>query len=89
MIPYLLLQIVVVPVIASLAMIFVRPGKNRHCAWIAIVALAYTTLLLTLAGIRIYAGEIILEQYPIGPDVSFNLMADGLSLPVAVIINLI
>ena len=89
MMPYLLLQIVVVPVIASLAMIFTRPAKNRQCAWIAIAALAYTSLLLALAGIRIYAGEVILEQYPIGPDVSFNLMADGLSLPVAFIINLI
>ncbi len=77
MIPYLLLQIVVVPVIASLAMIFIRPGKNRQSAWIAIVSLAYTSFLLALAGIRIYAGEIIFEQYPIGPDVSFNLMADG------------
>jgi NADH-quinone oxidoreductase subunit M len=85
----MLLQIVVVPVIVSLAMIFARPGKNRHSAWIAIVSLIYTSLLLALAGIRIYAGEIILEQYPIGPDVSFNLMADGLSLPVALIINLI
>ena len=89
MIPYLLLQIVVVPVIASLAMILIRPRKNRQSAWIAIVSLAYTSLLLALAGIRIYAGEIIFEQYPIGPDVSFNLMADGLSLPVAFIINLI
>jgi NADH-quinone oxidoreductase subunit M len=89
MVPYLLLQIVVVPVIASLAMMFTRPAKNRQCAWVAIGALTYTSLLIALAGIRIYAGEIILEQYPIGPDVSFNLMADGLSLPVAFIINLI
>ena len=87
--PYLLLQIVAVPLIASMAMLLVRPAKNRRPAWIAIAAVAYTTLLLVLAGLRVSAGEIIFEQYPIGPDFSFNLSGDGLSLPVGLIINLI
>ena len=87
--PYLLLQIVAVPLAASLGMIGVRPAKNRRPAWIAIAAVTYTTLLLVMAGLRISAGETIFEQYPIGPDFSFNLSSDGLSLPVGLIINLI
>ena len=89
MTPYLLLQIVAVPLAASCAMLLVRPGKNAYPAWIVIAALAYTTLLLVITGAHIYSGEILLEHYKIGPDVSFDLMADGLSLPVALIINLI
>jgi len=89
MIPYILLQIVAVPLVASWAAFLIRPRKNRRPAWIAVAALCYTTLLLALAGLRIYEGEILHEQYPIGPQVSFNLLADGLSLPVALIINLI
>ncbi len=78
MIPYILLQIVAVPLVASWAAFLIRPRKNRWSAWIAIAALCYTTLLLVLAGWRVYAGEIIREQYAIGPQVSFNLLADGL-----------
>jgi NADH-quinone oxidoreductase subunit M len=89
MLPLILLQIVVVPLLASCAMLFIRPGKNSHPAWIAISALFYTTVLLIIVGMHIYSGEVVFEQYEIGPDVSFNLKADGLSLPVALIINLI
>ena len=87
--PYILLQIIAVPLVASWGALLVVPRKNRWPAWIAIAALCYTTLLLVLAGWKVYAGEILHEQYAIGPQVSFNLLADGLSLPVALIINLI
>jgi len=62
MIPYILLQIVAVPLVASWATLLVVPRKNRWPAWIAIAALCYTTLLLVLAGWRVYTGEIIHEQ---------------------------
>ena len=87
--PYILLQIVAVPLVASCATFLIRPCKDRRPAWIAIAALCYTMLLLVLVGLQIYEGEILHEQYAIGPQVSFNLLADGLSLPVALIINLI
>ncbi len=89
MMPYILLQIVAVPLVASWAAFLIRPARNRRPAWIAIGALCYTTLLLVLAGWQIYKGEVLHERYGIGPQISFNLLADGLSLPVAVIINLI
>ena len=90
MMPYLLLQIVALPLVASVVIGFSRTAnKSRKSSWIAIATLAYTTLLLGIAGLRIYAGEVIFEKYPLGPEVSLNLLADGLSLPVALIINLI
>jgi NADH-quinone oxidoreductase subunit M len=89
MIPFELLQIVVVPLIASAAMLLLPAGRNRRPAWIAVAALAYTTFLLTMAGVRVYHGGPRLEVYPLGPEMSFNLMADGLSLPVAFVVNLI
>ena len=89
MMPYTLLQIIAVPLVASWVTLLVAPRKNQWPAWIAIAALCYTTLLLVFAGWNVYAGEILHEQYAIGPLVSFNLLADGLSLPVALIINLI
>ena len=46
-------------------------------------------MLLGLAGVRVLHQGPIFEKYRIGPEVSLNLLADGLSLPVALIINLI
>ena len=88
--PYLLLQIVIVPIAVSVVIGFTRNAKKaRRSGWIAIATLSYTTLILGIAGLRIYAGEVIFEKYPLGPEISLNLLADGLSLPVALIINLI
>jgi NADH-quinone oxidoreductase subunit M len=89
MIPFLLLQTIVVPMVASLAMLFLPAGKTRQPAVIAVAALTYTTFLLGMAGVRIYAGDTIVERYPIGPLAGFNLLADGLSLPIAFFVNLI
>ncbi len=85
----LLLQTVFLPMVASVAVLVIRPGKHRRPAWITVATLGYTTVLLAVAFARISSGKVILEQYPIGPDVSFSLLADGISLPVALIINLI
>ena len=86
---YLLLQIVLVPLVSSVIILFPRSGKGYHSGWIAIGTLAYTSALLILAGVRVYHHGPVFEGYPLGPDVSLNLLADGLSLPVALIINLI
>ena len=88
--PYLLLQIVIVPLAVSAVIGFTRNAKKpRRSGWIAIATMSYTTLLLGIAGLRIYGGEVIFEKYLLGPDINLNLLADGLSLPVALIINLI
>jgi NADH-quinone oxidoreductase subunit M len=84
-----LLQIVVIPLIASWAMLLLRPGRSKAPAMVAVGALAYTTVLLLVSGARIAESGRLVEQYRFGPGVNFNLLADGLSLPVALIINLI
>ncbi|MDI6885424.1 MAG: proton-conducting transporter membrane subunit [archaeon] len=93
MIPYILLQIVVVPVIASLFILITRRKIGRKARFIPCITLLYTTALLFIAGISVYQGigekTKIVEEYVWGPNVTFGLLADGLSLPVALIINMI
>jgi NADH-quinone oxidoreductase subunit M len=87
--PYLLLQIVCVPLVAAALVLAVRSRKGTVAGWLAIASLAYTTVLLVAAGLQVHESGRILESYPLGPDVSLNLLADGLSLPVGVIVNFI
>ena len=87
--PFALLQIVFVPLAASLAMLIVRPGRHRWPAWITIAAIAYTTLLLAFVTLHVSGGEMIVERYPVGPHLNISLAADGLAIPVALVINLI
>ena len=57
--PYLLLQIVAVPLVASVVIGLTRTAnKSRQSGWIAIATLSYTTVLLGIAGLRIYSGEV-------------------------------
>ena len=88
--PHVLLQIVVVPIIASFLILFSRPIVGWKAGWIAVASLVYTSVLLCLTGLNIYQGIPVYEGYPlIGNYMKFDLMADGLSLPIALIINLI
>jgi formate hydrogenlyase subunit 3/multisubunit Na+/H+ antiporter MnhD subunit len=89
MIPYILLQTILVPVIAILIILLTRHKIGRNVRWIPIITLLYTTVLLFIAGINVYRGRPILEEYVWGPYVTFGLLADGLSIPVALIINII
>jgi len=86
---HLLLQTVFVPIIAAVLILVFHSKKGFHAGWITIVSLIYTSILLGLAGINIYQGGSVFEGYAIGPNVGLNLLADGLSLPIALIINII
>jgi len=88
MIPYILLQIVVMPVITSMFIFLTRYKLGKKAGWIAGITLLYTTALLSLVGIRVYQGEIISEEYLSFPMVNLHLLADGLSIPIALIMNL-
>ncbi len=88
MIPYILFQITAVPIIASVFIFLTRPRLGEKAGWIVGITLLYTTALLCMVGIRVYQGTIIYEEYPLAPAVNFNLLADGLSIPVALIMNL-
>jgi formate hydrogenlyase subunit 3/multisubunit Na+/H+ antiporter MnhD subunit len=87
MMPYILLQTVVMPVIASIFILLTRYKTGRKAGWIAAGTLIYTTALLCIVGMSVSQGEIIFEEYPFGL-LNFNLLADGLSVPVALIMNL-
>lgn len=88
MMPYILLQIVTVPVFASLFILLTRSRLGAKAGWISGASLLYTTFLLLLVSFRVYKGEIVYEEYIIGPLVNFNFLADGLSTPIALIMNL-
>jgi formate hydrogenlyase subunit 3/multisubunit Na+/H+ antiporter MnhD subunit len=89
MIPYILLQTMLVPLMASLFILVTRRIIGKKARFIPIIALLYTTALLFIATISVYQGTPILEEYVWGPYVTFGLLADGLSIPVALIINII
>jgi NADH-quinone oxidoreductase subunit M len=88
---FALLQIVFVPALASLIVFLGRNRFGRAAGWIAAASLGYTTLLLLAAAYRIHQGTLqIHEQYLlIAPDISLGLMADGLSISVALISNIL
>ncbi|SVB79867.1 uncharacterized protein METZ01_LOCUS232721, partial [marine metagenome] len=80
--PNLLLQILVTPVLASLLIFLTRRTLGRLAGWIAALALTYTTGLVTLVGVEVYGGKVLVEEYLlIAPGIRLGLMADGLSLP--------
>ncbi len=85
----LLLKTIIIPILASVIILCMKSAKGRYAGWIAIIALVYTTTLLICTGTVVYKEGRIFEAYPLGPDVSLNLLADGLSISVAIVINLI
>lgn len=89
MTPLLLLKTIIIPIFASVAILCIPSRKGGYAGWIAIIALLYTTVLSITAGFIVYGEGGIFEAHPIGPDVSLNLLADGLGISVAIIINLI
>ncbi len=86
-----LLQIVFIPALTSLFLFLFRHALGKKAGWIATLSLIYTTLLLTLTGFRIYQGSHrIYEEYLlISPNITLGLMADGLSISVALISNIL
>jgi formate hydrogenlyase subunit 3/multisubunit Na+/H+ antiporter MnhD subunit len=87
--PCILLQLLLLPLTAALVILLTRSRDGRHAGWIAIAVLGYTSLLLCRMALRVFTEGRVLERYGIGPAVNLNLAADGLSLPVALVVNLI
>ncbi|WP_291321987.1 proton-conducting transporter membrane subunit [Desulfonatronospira sp.] len=91
MMPSILLQIIFVPALAALVILLFRFQLGMKAGWVAVAGLAYTTLLLLLAFFNVYKGAPIEETYQIlkSPDISITLVADGLSIAVAFICNIL
>ncbi len=91
-IPYALLQTIVVPLVAAGAVYPLSRKLGRNVGWMVFAVLVYTTLLLFLTGLGIYnGGAPIKELYPWAPSagLTFGFLADGLSLPVALIMSMV
>lgn len=93
LIPYALLQTIAVPLVAApiLALLGKKIGKNT--GWIVAAILSYTTFLLILTGVALWNGAGQIEEQYVWSTAIFNLKlgfkADGLSLPVAFVMNLV
>jgi NADH-quinone oxidoreductase subunit M len=91
-IPYVLLQTIIFPLVAAGAVYPLSRRLGKNVGWVAFAVLLYTTLLLLLAGLGIYnGGAPITELYPWAPSVglTFGFFADGLSLPVALVMSIV
>jgi formate hydrogenlyase subunit 3/multisubunit Na+/H+ antiporter MnhD subunit len=92
-IPYLLLQTIVVPLITALACILLRKKFGKKVGWVASAAMVYVTILLAYVGLTIWSeGGTFIESYQwqtVVFDLKFGFLADGLSLPVALILSLL
>jgi formate hydrogenlyase subunit 3/multisubunit Na+/H+ antiporter MnhD subunit len=88
---YLLLLSVLLPILGALVcyLASVRLGKN--VGWVAFGFLFLSTALLLLFGTDAWNGTPIIESYaaPSGTPLSFGFLADQLSYPVVVLIDLV
>lgn len=92
-IPYVLLQVILVPIAAAIVCIPLGRRYGAKAGWVAVGALAYTTLLLVNVGLNLWNGQAPLYEVYYWSTATFSLsfgfLADGLGLPVALIMNLV
>ncbi|MGD1054977.1 MAG: proton-conducting transporter membrane subunit [Nitrososphaerales archaeon] len=91
-IPYVLLQTIILPLVAAGAVYPLSQRLGKNVGWVAFAVLSYTTLLLLLVGFGIYnGGAPIKELYIWAPSagLTFGFLADGLSLPVALVMSIV
>ena len=92
---YILLQSVVVPLVAALLCYVIAPKAGKLVGWLAFAALCASTLVLVAFGWnQLYAGGSgagVSEYYTWAPTagLTFGFLADGLSFPVAILVNLV
>jgi NADH-quinone oxidoreductase subunit M len=90
---YLLLQSVVVPLAAAAICYIAAPRLGKLVGWIAFAAIFLTTFLLVgLGWSQLFSGgSPISESYTWAPTagLTFGFLADGLSFPVAILVNLV
>jgi NADH-quinone oxidoreductase subunit M len=91
--PYLLLQTVLIPIFFAPVIVLVGRRIGKRVGWVVFGVLTYTNLLLLVAATDLWGGGTpVLEEYMWSTSLfalKIGLMADGLSLPVALIMNII
>jgi formate hydrogenlyase subunit 3/multisubunit Na+/H+ antiporter MnhD subunit len=92
-IQYLLLQSVIIPIVAALLCYLIAPKAGRWVGWLAFASLFVATSLLVIFGwSQLFSGgPSITESYSWAPTagLTFGFLADGLSYPVAILVNLV
>ncbi|MGP8056349.1 MAG: complex I subunit 4 family protein [Nitrososphaerales archaeon] len=91
-IPYALLQTIILPLVAAGAVYPLSRRLGKNVGWVAFAVLLYTTLLLFSTGVGLYfGGAPVSESYKWAPSIglTFGFFADGLSLPVALVMSLV
>ncbi len=91
-IPLVLLQVVLVPLVAAVVSFAAGGRLGRHVGWVSFGSLLYVVLLLLSVGFELYGGgQALTETYAWAPaaGLTFGLLADGLSLPVALVMSLV
>lgn len=90
---YLLLLSVVMPIVTAAVCYLASPWLGRRVGWIAFASLFVTTAALIVeAGPTLFSGASLPpETYPWAPSagLTFGFLADGLSFPVAILVNLV
>jgi len=90
---YLLLQSVVLPLVAAALCYLAGPMLGKRVGWIAFASLFLTTALIVGFGwSQLFSGgSPITESYTWAPTagLTFGFLADGLSFPVAILVNLV
>ena len=91
MLDYILLQAVLVPIVAGGVCYLLGGSLRKNVGWLAFLSLLYTTCALLAVGVQVYSGLPVSESYPWAPSagLTFGFLADGFSLPVAVLVNLV
>jgi len=86
-----LLQIVVVPIVMAPVTYAISRAVGKHGGWVAFATMLYTTVLTGIVGIEVYRAGEVLETYSWAPlaDLTFGLLADGLSVWVLATISLL
>lgn len=91
--PYILLQTVLVPLIAAFACAFLGKRLKKNLGWVAAGAMIYVTALLAYLAVELWvSGGQVVESYYWGNVVfslDFGLLGDGLSVPVALIMSIV
>lgn len=91
-VPYVLLQAVLAPVLAGVASFALGGRLGRQVGWLGFVSVLYSIVLLLTVGSGLYSGgPAVAESYAWAPaaGLTFGFLADGLSLPVALVMSLV
>ena len=88
--PGVLLHILLAPLAGAVLTFLARGARGRLAGWVATGAMLWTTAVVAWAGVEIYRGNSLAEEYlGIAPGIRLGLLADGLSYPTLAVVMLL